>query len=309
MHYQVFDINDQEQIKQIDSISRRLAEIITSPYNDQATILINGNRGSGKSFLGLDIATKTAQEIAKIKGGNPSKYFSLDNVAIIKLDRVLDVMGNLTQYGIYFLDDIGVGYSAREWRSDKNIRMNKIIQTFRTDNVLTLLSVPDKGLIDKVPREMVDKYIETNKGSNIYSQGLNIVKVFNIEKLLRDNKMLEILPVVEHKNQMHQYARYVTRRPPPDLTQEYERQRKKIAQDLRKEEIEAVKIGEIEPTNNKAKMSIDHIVKKICESPNKYLIEKKGRTVLNKGRVGVDFEIGDTKIRQVQQLLLTEGVC
>lgn len=246
MHYQVLDINDPAQIKQIDSISRRLAEIVTSPYNDQATILINGNRGSGKSFLGLDIATKTSQEIAKIKGGNPSKYFTLENVAIIKLDRVLEVMENLTQYGIYFLDDIGVGYSAREWRSEKNIRMNKIIQTFRTDNVITLLSVPDKGLIDKVPREMVDKYIETNKGSNMYSQGLNIVKVFNIEKLLRDNKMLEILPVVEHQNKMHQYARYVTRRPPPEITHEYETQRKKIAQDLRREEIEAVKSGEVE---------------------------------------------------------------
>lgn len=166
-------------------------------------------------------------------------------MAIIKLDNVMDVLEHLTQYGVYFLDDIGVGYSSREWRSDKNIRMNKIIQTFRTDNVCTILSVPDKGLLDKVPREMIDKYIETNKDSNMYSYGLNLVKVFNIERLLRDNKQLEILPVVEQKRELYQYAKYMIREPPKEICEPYEIARKKIAQDLRKEEAEAVRAGNV----------------------------------------------------------------
>jgi len=262
MQYEVLNINDPEQMRNIDSISKKLAEIVTSPWNDQATVLINGPRGSGKSLTGLSIATRTAQYISEIKGGNTSQYFTLKNVAIIKLDRVLNVLDDLHQYGIYFLDDIGVGYSSREWRSDKNIRMNKVIQTFRTDNVITILSVPDKGLLDKVPRELIDKYIETNKDGNMYAYGLNLVKIFNIERLLRDDKQLEILPVVEQKNQLHQYAKYVVRRPPDSLVMEYEQMRKDIAQELRKEETEAIREGEIdEPTtqrNTKKDAILEH---------------------------------------------------
>jgi len=247
MQYRILNITDSNQLNNVDSISRTLANIVTSKFNDQVTLLINGNRGSGKSYLCLDIAVKTAIEVGKITGKPANRYFpsTLDNMAIIRLDRVIDVMANLQQYGIYVLDDIGVGYSNREWRSDKNQRMNKVLQTFRTDNVVTILSVPDKGMIDKVPREMIDKYIETNKENNMYSLGLNLVKVFNIERLLRDEKTLEILPLVEHMGELNKYAKYVARRPPVDIAERYDVLRKQIARDLRAEESEALKNGEI----------------------------------------------------------------
>lgn len=273
MHYKIFNVNDEEQIKSVDSLSRSIAETVTGSFNDQVTILITGNRGSGKSYLGLELGVKISQEIAKVKGGNPDKYFSLDNVAIIKLDRVLEVLERLQQYGVYFLDDIGVGYSSREWRSDKNIRMNKIIQTFRTDNVVTILSVPEKGLLDKVPRDLIDKYIETSKDNNLYTHGLNLIKVFNIERLLREGKQLEILPIIEHKNEISQYAKYLTRKPPASITEPYEAMRKKIAQDLRKEEAQAMRTGEIEP---KPKKATKH--DQIIEHRRKWESDKKGKT-------------------------------
>ena len=247
MQYRILNVTDINQLNNVDSISKTLANIVTSKFNDQVTILINGNRGSGKSYLCLDLACKTAIEIGKITGKPAGNYFpnSLDNMAIIRLDRVIDVMANLQQYGVYVLDDIGVGYSNREWRSDKNQRMNKVLQTFRTDNVVTILSVPDKGMIDKVPREMIDKYIETNKENNMYSLGLNLVKVFNSERLLRDEKTLEILPLVEHMGKLNKYAKYVARKPPVDIAERYDVLRKQIARDLRAEESEALKNGEI----------------------------------------------------------------
>ena len=262
MYYEVLNINDPASLINVDSISKTLARIVTSQFNDQATILINGNRGSGKSYLGLELGYKTAIEISNITGKPAGNYFpmNLDNVAIIRLDRVIDVMGNLQQYGIYFLDDIGVGYSNREWRSDKNQRMNKILQTFRTDNVITILSVPDKGMIDKVPREMIDKYIETNKENNMYSLGLNLVKVFNIERLLRDDKTLEILPLIENMGELNKYAKYVCKRPPQKITETYDVMRKQIAKYLRKEESEALKNGEIEKVKAPKRISQKQII-------------------------------------------------
>ncbi len=256
MQYRILNVTDINQTNSVDSISKGLASIVTSKFNDQVTILINGNRGSGKSYLCLDLACKTAIEIGNITGKPAGTYFpnTLDNMAIIRLDRVIDVMANLQQYGVYVLDDIGVGYSNREWRSDKNQRMNKVLQTFRTDNVVTILSVPDKGMIDKVPREMIDKYIETNKENNMYSLGLNLVKVFNIERLLRDDKTLEILPIVEEMGKMNKYAKYVARKPPEQIAERYDVLRKQIARDLRAEESEALKNGEIAEKTKSTKM-------------------------------------------------------
>jgi hypothetical protein len=246
MHYKILDMRDTKSLKNIDSLSKHLARTVCGDFNSQITLLLTGNRGTGKSLAILELGTKTAQEIAHLKGGSPSDYFNLDHVAIIKLDRVLDLLENLNQFGVYALDDIGVGYSAREWRSDKNIRMNRILQTFRTSNIVTLLSVPSKDLLDKVPREMVDRYIETSKSWNFYEYGLNLVKAFNIERLLREGKQLEILPLVDELNGLNQYVRYVVKRPPASIVEPYEKLRKQIADELRKEEAQAIRSGELE---------------------------------------------------------------
>lgn len=246
MNYKILDLRDTKSLQNIDSVSKHLAKTVCGDFNDQVTVLINGNRGTGKSHTLLTLGVKTAQEIALLKGGAPSDYFNLDHVAIIKLDRVLDLLENLNQFSVYGLDDIGVGYSSREWRSDKNIRMNRILQTFRTSNIVTLLSIPSKDLLDKVPREMIDRYIETSKSWNFYEYGLNLVKVFNIERLLREGKQLEILPLVDEMDGLNQYVRYAVRRPPVSIVEPYEKLRKEIADGLRKEEVQAIRSGEIE---------------------------------------------------------------
>lgn len=64
-------------MKSIDSLSQRIAKTVTSRFNDQVTVLINGSRGSGKSYLGLELGTKIAQAVAKINGEIPTNIFHL----------------------------------------------------------------------------------------------------------------------------------------------------------------------------------------------------------------------------------------
>ena len=229
------------------NIAVKVAKRITSRFNQHITAIFVGGTGTGKSWGAMDLAYQAAREVAKIDYGKDVKpdswmeYFNLDHMAIITLDRVVDVWKNIKPHGIYILDDIGVGYSNRDWMKDKNKGMNKIIQTMRTDNTFVIYTVPNRGLIDKVPRELVEWYFEFERSEQVFSAGLNACKFLDITMLKRENKQLFIYDLVHSREGARQFVRHVARKPPEVLTVPYEAARLEIAQKLREEN--AIEIG------------------------------------------------------------------
>jgi len=219
-----------------------IAKTITSPHNQYLTMLMVGNPGSGKSWAAMDIAVKTAWYVSRILEGKSApashwyKYFNINNMAIIKLDNVAELFDRLAPHNIYILDDIGVGYSARDFNKDKNKNMNKIIQTFRTDNACVIFTVPDKFMIDKVPRSLVERYLEFEKAGGVYSQGVNLFRYMNITNLKRDGKQIYAYQIAQEMGRRNQYVRHIAQRPPNILTVPYERLRREIAISLREQE-------------------------------------------------------------------------
>ncbi len=116
---------------------------------------------------------------------------------------------------------------------DKNKKMNQIIQTFRTDNTCVIYTVPSKGFIDKVPRELVEWYFEFDRSEQVFSQGLNACKFLDITTLKRENKQLFIYDLVHSVTGAEQFVRHVANKPPEMLTVPYEKLRLEIAQQLR----------------------------------------------------------------------------
>ncbi len=229
------------------NMAKKVAKRITSEFNQHITAIFVGGTGTGKSWAAMDIAYQAAREVAKIDKGKDvtpdswQEYFNLDHMAIITLDRVVDVWKNIKPHGIYILDDIGVGYSNRDWMKDKNKGMNKIIQTMRTDNTFVIYTVPHKGLIDKVPRELVEWYFEFERSEQMFSVGLNTCKFLDITSLKRENRQLFIYDLVQDASGSEQFVRHVARKPPAALTVPYEQMRAEIAMELRKEN--AAEIG------------------------------------------------------------------
>jgi hypothetical protein len=265
----------------IHAISKMLAKVITSPHDQHATLLIQGNTGSGKSSVGLEIGYLTAKEVDRIKNkgfdvpnGGWRKYFSLDHVGVMFLDKILDLIEKIEQYGIYGLDDIGVGYSAREWRSEKNQRMNKIFETMRTDNTVVYVTIPDSSLLDKVPRELINRYIETNLDDNYYDQGFNIVKHFNVERLMRESKILHISPLIEQALEYNQYVRYMVDRPPDELFTPYRKMRREYGKRLREMEAQAAREAK-EARMSDTKRDGEKITKKQVMAAKVYRVKKR----------------------------------
>lgn len=221
------------------NVALKIAKRITSKYNQHITIIMVGGTGTGKSWAAIDLAYRTALEVAKIDKGKDvtpeswQEFFNISHMAIITLDRVTTLLQNIRPHGIYILDDIGVGYNNRDWMKDKNKKMNQIIQTFRTDNTCVIYTVPSKGFIDKVPRELVEWYFEFDRSEQVFSQGLNACKFLDITTLKRENKQLFIYDLVHSATGAEQFVRHVANKPPEMLTTPYEKLRLEIAQQLR----------------------------------------------------------------------------
>lgn len=236
--YQMVDPNDPCNAS---ILATKIAKRITSKHNQHITIIMVGNTGTGKSWAAIELAYQTALVVAEIdkgkdvKPGSWREYFNLDHMAIITLERVTELLANIRSHGIYILDDIGVGYSNRDWMKEKNKGMNKIIQTFRTDNTCVIYTVPSKGFIDKVPRELVEWYFEFDRSEQMFSEGINACKFLDITTLKRENKQLFIYDLVHSTTGADQFVRHTARQPPDELTTPYEKLRTEIAIKLREE--------------------------------------------------------------------------
>ena len=224
-------------------IANEIARTITSKYNQHITLLIVGQPGSGKSWAAIDLAYQTAYAVSRIVDGKNApfetwwKYFNLDHMAIVTLDRVTNLLKHIRQYGIYILDDIGVGYSARDFQKSKNKKMNEIIQTFRTDNTAVIYTVPDRFLIDKVPRSLVDRYMEFEKSEQLFStdsefESVNAYKYFHITSTKRDQKQF-FTYMKDFDAGTNQYVRHIATKPPERLIREYDKIRADVARELR----------------------------------------------------------------------------
>ena len=221
-------------IKGSFSASSFFSSIITSPHNQSSSLIISGKTGAGKSSAALNLCENMSIEIANLKGGTPEDYFSLDNVACIKPSEVLRLVEermSTAQYRIFLLDDIGVGLNNRKWQSKINQNMNDIMQTVRTTNSFICYTVPSAGMIDSVIRNISHYYLEMELA--LFDQGYSIGKLFKVAHKYRIGKTyFQYL-----HNDGHKVVRVAFQQASKELMAAYEIQRRKFADELRKEKM------------------------------------------------------------------------
>ncbi len=216
-----------------DSLSQYFANIITSRHNQHAMVKIVGRAGMGKSWAGIELATETAKCVAEKKGGDYTQYFNFkDNLACMSITEIERVMTNPRMYSIIFLDDIGVPLNSRKWQSDTNIKFNNIIQTFRPNHNLVIMTMQAGFLIDKVPRTIAGYEIEMI--SNDFNKGITIAK---LNEVVMKHKTGKIFYPYLYLNGM-KYKRYIFDKPDKALTIEYEKMRAEQLDRMKKEELE-----------------------------------------------------------------------
>jgi hypothetical protein len=204
-----------------DSLSQHFAEVVTGKGNDHIIVIIVGAAGKGKSYFGLDLAINCAKAIGKIQGKPASNYFQInpEHMAIINPDDVKHIFDDPKQHSIIFGDDLGIAWNARRSQNDFNIFLNDILQSFRPNHNIVIITVQSDFLVDKVPRKLAHWYIEMEQ--KYTSLGVTSAKVFKTVMKHRKGKTFYEYP----KHMGYRYMRYVSEKVPEDIAEQYEQRR------------------------------------------------------------------------------------
>ncbi len=220
-------------INNADSLSQFFADTITSIHNQHAMVKIVGRAGMGKSWAGIELAMETAKCVAEKKGGTYEDYFNFnDNLACMSITEISRVMKKPKKYSIIFLDDIGVPLNSRKWQSEANIKFNNIIQTFRPNHNLVIMTMQAGFLIDKVPRTIAGYEIEML--SNDFQKGITIAKLNQVVMKHKTGKIH--YPYIYING--YKYKRYIFEKPDKALTDQYEKIRAEQLDRMEKEELQ-----------------------------------------------------------------------
>jgi hypothetical protein len=114
--------------------------------------LICGQTGSGKSYSAISLA----QQITK--GGN--KYKVVFNPDDFRKTLMSD---DLKRGDVIIFDEAGVGMASREWYSEQNKLLGKVLQTFRVLNIGVIFTTPVISFIDVQARSLFHNYLFTEK--------------------------------------------------------------------------------------------------------------------------------------------------
>ncbi|WP_292379377.1 hypothetical protein [Methanosarcina sp. UBA289] len=232
------------------TLSEIIANKICGGHNQHCIIFFEGKTGAGKSYASLRLAFDVSLQFAKRLGGRPEKYFNIDHVGILTGEETIRIAKNIEQYGIYILDDAGAeGLSARNWQSDQNEVMTKLLQTFRTNNNLLIMSSPDKSFVDKIARTLLHYKVTMTQA--YYNQGITLGKLSTVKKISTKDNNTNLYPFLRAKGVIFNYVQFTM--PPEWITKEYDLRRKRIEREMNLKAIE-----EFEGTRDKAKLKEQH---------------------------------------------------
>lgn len=218
------------------SLAERFARRVAGTHNKNVIFLLVGEVGSGKSMALLALADACAAWMAKLKGGTPEDYFTMeDNVAIIDPEMLADTMNNLKKHNIYILDDAGPGYDARSFMSNTNKDLGHILQTCRTQNNIIMISAPHGAMVDVTVRRLAHFYGEMSEVR--HDIGMSFMKVFRLKQSFRDNKIFYQYPTKGPAT----IKRFQVLMPPKSMAAKYQKVRdaQALALQKSKEEKEA----------------------------------------------------------------------
>lgn len=212
------------------------ANIICSPDNQHAMVKVLGASGTGKSWAAIILAIETSKEVARIMGGKPEDYFNVkEHLATIGKEDIKRIMTNPKKCTILLLDDVAISYNARKFQDEFNIFINDLLQSFRPNHNLVIMTMQSDFLIDKVGRVLAHYTIIMDQA--YFSLGITTAKVFkNVIQHLKKGEVYQQFLVEKNIK----YVRHIFSAPDKDITNFYEeeraRQLKKLKDDKDKEQ-------------------------------------------------------------------------
>jgi ribosomal protein S27E len=138
------------------NLAEDLAKRVTGSGNLDATILLIGERGSGKSEAALGLAEGTMNAISKLSPNRSLKdiFDWQRDIAVIDLKNTLKVLNApRPKSSIVLLDDMSVSIDSRKHQTKENIDNSHVWITMRSLRQVVIGTTISGSLIDKRARD------------------------------------------------------------------------------------------------------------------------------------------------------------
>jgi len=256
--------------------------------NQNFILLVVGPTGSGKSYDAMELA----------RDMDPG--FTVDRIVFYPKDFVRVTKQGLPPGSVIMWDEVGVGLSAREWWSIQNKMIAYVLETFRRDRLILIMTTPNVTFIDKKVRALLHGFAETID-KTFTGNKFGYVKYFHIITNLREGKTMYRYPRIRDKYGRTRVIRGKTATsgnmrftmPPEWLWEPYEEVKEVFTESLKDDALELVS-----ESSTSSKMEIEDIIKHLQENPQKYgLLDDTGIThIINKAFIKLSIQFKHKKI-------------
>lgn len=255
--------------------------------DDNAMWTVVGDTGSGKSYASLRL------------GEVIDPNFGIENVAfnIVEfLEKVID--DSFGQGSVIILEEGSVEASSYDWHSESNRVFAKVLDTWRHQNRMGIINLPNFMALEKGARRRSQAIVEMQHAApwRDYSQAkFKESRYGNIE-----DKFTTPFPVIRGKQR--KYLRFEM--PSQELRDAYEKKKRNYTSDLNEDLLESLLAEQEEQESTELKPQ--QIAEQIIEEGNEedYIeTANNGQTYLKQEYIEMDYDIGGRKGKKVKAAL------
>lgn len=257
--------------------------------DSNAVWVIVGDPGQGKSYASLRIAEKVWPD------------FSIDAVAsnIVEfMELVLD--DSYGQGSVIVLEEGGVEASAYEWYSESNEVFRTVLETWRHQNRMAIINLPNFQKLDKGARRRTDVIIEMLEAKPW--KDYSVAKPKEVEYNNIDDYFTTPFPILEGKR--HKRIRF--NQPSGGLRNAYEDLKEEYTSDLNEKLYET--LVEEQEGGEETEQSPQEIAEDIISNGQveAYLNDNNGQQYIDRALIEMDYDIGRSRSKKVKKLLQRE---
>ena len=129
--------------------------------NQSILALWVGDTGTGKSYSSISAALRV------------DKDFNIDRIVFDTKSFMNLINSGLPKGSVVIYDDAGIGISNKDWYKEQVKVFGKVVQTFRSKQIITFITTPDMSFIENQSRSLLNLLMQ----SDPVKQGLFYPKV------------------------------------------------------------------------------------------------------------------------------------
>lgn len=256
--------------------------------NSNVVFTVVGDPGDGKSWASL----RTGEALYP--------DFTIENVAFDILEFMRKAADKTFGQGSpLILEEGSVEASAYDWHSTSNRVFRTLLDTWRHQNRMAIINLPNFQALEKGARRRTDAIIEMTEAKpwKDYSQAkFKEVRYNNIS----DN-FTTPFPILEGAQQ-----KFIRFKPPSeDLREAYEKKKEDYTSELNEELLEEL-LAEQEAQEDQSVSPKEIGEDIIDEGVDAYIKDNYGNEYIDREKIKLDYEIGEKKSKSVKTYLVEE---